>query len=113
VNAYEISRSADGGVDVIQVSGEFDLAACGAFRAETRDLHPELLVVDLRDATFLDSHALGALIELHDRAQLEDFPMAIFRPTGYAGRIFSITGTEGHLPLYDATVPVLAQMNYG
>ena len=113
MDAYEISCSADAGVDVVRVAGEFDLDACPTFRETTGDLRPELLVLDLREATFIDSHALGALIELHNRAQQDGFRMAIVRPNGYADRIFSITGTEGHLPLYDERVPVLAQMNYG
>jgi len=109
----EITRWADGGVHVVRVTGEFDLGACPAFRAESAEPARELLVVDLRQTTFLDSHALGALIELNNRAQSAGFRLAIMRPDGHANRIFSVTGTDGSLPLYDPRVPVLAQMNYG
>jgi hypothetical protein len=38
---------------------------------------------------------------------------AILRPKGRADWIFRLTGIDGHLPLYDDGVPLLAQFNYG
>jgi anti-anti-sigma factor len=113
LNAYDITVWDDGGIHVVQVTGEFDVSACQPFR-EAADVHGfELVVVDLRDASFIDSHALGELIALHNRAQREEFRLAIIRPQGHADRIFNITGSDGHLPLHDERIPLLAQMNYG
>ena len=64
-------------------------------------------------ATFLDSCALRELIELHRQTDLRGTRLAILRPDGQADRIFRLTGMDGHLPLYDEKVPVLAEFNFG
>lgn len=110
---FEITARDDGAIRVIEVTGEFDLNALSEFREAATPQQLEMVVVDLRETTFLDSHALGALIKLHNRAQEGGFRLAVIRPAGYANRIFSITGADGHLPLYDERVPILAHMNYG
>jgi anti-anti-sigma factor len=69
--------------------------------------------VDLRKATFLDSSALGELIALQRRTEMRGARLAILRPEGPADRIFKLTGIDGHLPLYDDRVPLLAEFNYG
>lgn len=113
MDTYEITAWDDGGVHVAQVAGEFDMTACARFREESRFGDSELVVVDLRRATFLDSHALGELIALQREASRLGVHFAILRPEGPADRIFKLTGMDGHLPLYDERVPVLAQFNYG
>lgn len=110
---FEIGAWDDGGVRVVQVVGEFDMAACPQFRAAGERHDAELVVVDLRRATFLDSCALGELFALHRQAVATGSKLAILRPEGAADRIFKLTGMESHLPLYDDRVPLLAQFNYG
>ena len=110
---FEVCAWDDAGVHVVRVSGEFDVAACRCFRDASDRADAELVVVDLRGATFLDSSALEELIALHDRAERHGSRLAILRPEGMADRIFRLTGIDGHLPLYDDRVPVLAQFNYG
>ena len=110
---FEIGTWEDGGVHVVRVNGEFDIAACERFRESSAFNGAELVVIDLRGTTFLDSHALGELIALQRETTARDRPLAILRPVGEADRIFKLTGIDGHLPLYDERVPVLAQFNYG
>ena len=69
--------------------------------------------MDLRETTFLDSAALGELIALQRRTQMRRSRLAILRPEGKADWIFTITGIDSHLPLYDDRVPLLAEFNYG
>jgi anti-anti-sigma factor len=113
LKTVDIATWDDAGVHVVQVNGDFDAAACTSFRAASACEGAELLVIDLRRATFLDSHALGELIALHREASTGDTHLAILRPVGAADRIFKLTGIDSHLPLYDERVPVLAQFNYG
>jgi anti-anti-sigma factor len=100
-------------VRVVRVTGEFDIAGCGRFRTAVERDDAEMTVVDLRGATFLDSCALRELIELHRIVDLRGTRLAILRPDGQADLIFKLTGMDGHLPLYDEKVPLLAQFNYG
>jgi anti-anti-sigma factor len=69
--------------------------------------------VDLRRTTFLDSCALGELITLHRRVDRRGARLAILRPEGKADLIFQLTGIDGHLPMYDERIPVLAEFNFG
>jgi anti-anti-sigma factor len=110
---YEVRSWDDAGVHVVQVSGEFDIAACKRFRAASDRDDAELTVVDLRRATFLDSSALGELISLQRRVGQRGARLGILRPEGHADRLFKLTGMETHLPLYDDRVPLLAEFNYG
>jgi len=113
VNGFELTAWDDAGVHVIRVAGEFDMTACEQFREKSASDEAELVVVDLRRATFLDSSALGELITLQRDTDRRGKHFAILRPEGHADRIFKLTGMDGHLPLYDERVPVLAQFNFG
>ena len=103
----------DANVHVVRVTGEFDMAACSTFRRARAFDESELVVVDLRSTTFLDSHAMGELISLQRETSRTGTHYAILRPEGAADRIFKLTGMDTHLPLYDERVPVLAQFNFG
>jgi anti-sigma B factor antagonist len=109
----EVTAWDDAGIHVVRVSGEFDIAACMRFRGDSEREDAEFVVVDLRQVTFLDSAALGELILLHRRTCARECPLAILRPEGEADRLFTLTGIDGHLPLYDDRVPILAHFNYG
>ena len=110
---FEMVAWDDAGVRVVRVTGEFDIAACERFRAAADRPNAEIVVVDLRGATFLDSCALRELIELQRLADLRNKRLAILRPNGPADLIFRLTGIESHLPLYDEKVPLLAEFNFG
>ncbi len=113
MQTFEMTGWDDGGVGVVEVVGEFDMATCERFRDESGFDGSELLVVDLRRATFLDSNALGELIALQRETAVRGAHYAILRPEGHADRIFRLTGMDAHLPLYDGRVPIVAQFNYG
>ena len=103
----------DAAVHVVRVTGEFDITACDRFRAAADREDAEIVVVDLAGTTFLDSSALGELITLQRRVEQRGARLAILRPEGRANLIFQLTGIDGHLPLYDERVPVLAEFNFG
>ena len=55
---------------VINVAGRFDFSAHQAFRSAYEDLDspPQKYAVDMNEATYLDSSALGMLLLLRDHA---------------------------------------------
>ena len=110
---FDVGAWDDAAVHVVRVTGEFDIAAADQFRAASDRDDSELVVVDLRRATFLDSSALGELITLQRRVEGRGARLAILRPAGRADWIFTVTGIDGHLPLYDESVPLLAEFNFG
>ena len=62
--------SEDGSKLTIAIKGRFDFAKHQAFRDAYEKLHtkPQSVVVDLKEATYLDSSALGMLLMLRDYA---------------------------------------------
>jgi anti-anti-sigma factor len=113
MESFEVRAWDDAGVHVVRVAGDFDVSGCRRFRDASERPDAELVVVDLRNATFLDSAALSELISLQRRTESHGSRLAILRPGGKADRIFKITGIDGHLPLYDERVPLLAEFNFG
>jgi len=110
---FDVGAWDEAGVHVVRVSGEFDLSGCDRFRDASERPDAELVVVDLSETTFLDSSALSELIRLQRLTQRRGSRLAILRPAGRADRIFKLTGMDGHLPLYDERVPLLAEFNFG
>ena len=62
MESFEVTAWDDAGVHVVRVCGDFDLSGCGRFRDASERPDAELVVVDLRNATFLDSSSLSELI---------------------------------------------------
>jgi anti-anti-sigma factor len=113
MQTFEVRAWDDAGVHVVEVSGEFDMAACDRFREASECDDAKLVVIDLRRVSFLDSCGLRELIDVHRLADLHRTRLAILRPRGEADSIFKLTGMDGHLPLFDEKVPVLAEFNFG
>jgi anti-anti-sigma factor len=113
METFEVRAWEDGAVHIVRVTGEFDLAASKSFRDAVERPDAELVVVDLRAATFIDSGALGELIALQRRVESRGARLAILRPAGKADQIFKLTGIDGHMPVYDERVPLRAQLNFG
>lgn len=68
--AVTVHPSEDGSQLVIRVKGRFDFSAHQAFR-QSYEAAPETVtqyVIDMSDATYLDSSALGMLLLLRDHA---------------------------------------------
>jgi anti-sigma B factor antagonist len=97
----EIERR-DGAV-VVHLVGELDLYNAPVLRAALLDVaaaQPERLVIDLQEVDFVDSTALGVLIET--RAKLENknaFLLAAPGPDTH--RALTISGLDRHLSLHD------------
>ena len=105
-----------GGVDrlsgavVIHLVGELDLYNAPEVRAALLELcseQPERLVVDLGDVDFVDSTALGVLIEA--RTKLEDRTTFLLAAPGLeTNRALSISGLDQHLAVHDTVDAALA-----
>jgi anti-sigma B factor antagonist len=105
-----------GGVDrrngavVIHLVGELDLYNAPEVRTALLELcseQPERLVVDLGEVDFVDSTALGVLIEA--RTKLEDRKTFLLAAPGLeTHRALSISGLDQHLAVHDTVDSALA-----
>ena len=88
---------------VLSLAGELDLYNAPALREALQDAvarSPERLVVDLAEVTFIDSTALGALVEA--RSQLRDGgAFALAAPGLEVRRALEVSGLDRHFAVHE------------
>ncbi|MET0419910.1 MAG: STAS domain-containing protein [Actinoplanes sp.] len=96
-DSFKIDResAADGTVVLLKLTGELDINA----RDDLRDTFRSALddgaadiVVDLGGVTFLDSEALGGLIDGYNAAQARTVGFRVVNARGLVDRVLSISG---------------------
>jgi anti-sigma B factor antagonist len=84
------------------LEGELDLAGAPAVDAELKRIDeskPELLVIDLRALTFMDSTGLGVLVEALRRATSAGYQLAVVRGPMAVQRVLEISKLDSALHL--------------
>jgi anti-sigma B factor antagonist len=98
----------DGGV-VVHLVGELDLYNASEVRAALLEVcseQPSRLVVDLAEVDFVDSTALGVLIEARSKLQnRQSFLLAA--PGRETHRALTISGLDRHLAVHDSVETAL------
>ncbi len=103
---YELSiGEADGAHVRLSVHGDVDLAVapllldsilCAAISYDQHEI-----VVDLAEARFFDSTALGALVEAHNRLREGSSRLVVVNPSPVVARMFEITRLDAVLDVRD------------
>ena len=97
------------GAIVVHLVGELDLYNAPEVRETLLELcaeQPERLVVDLAEVDFVDSTALGVLIEA--RTKLENRRMFLLAAPGHeTHRALTISGLDQHLAVHDTVESAL------
>ena len=92
------SLSTDGGVIVLRLSGELDLATVADIQRSVDAIAaqaPEHLVIDLTEVTFMDSSGIALLLEIaQSRPRTE-----LRNPTPLIRRVLEMTGLTEILPI--------------
>ncbi len=88
--------SADGQELTIYIQGRFDFSTHQAFRDAYQRVSetPKRYVIDLKDATYLDSSALGMLLLLRDHAGGESAMIRLINCSPEVRKILSISNFE-------------------
>jgi anti-sigma B factor antagonist len=88
---------------VVHLRGELDLHNAdevGAALRQAAEAAPRRLVVDLAEVEFLDSTALGVLIET--RSRLARDVLVLARPRFETRRALQVSGLDRHLQVHDS-----------
>lgn len=105
-----IAVEQDGEAYVVRLGGELDLYNVEQVRTAllgVADKAPERLVLDLAEVEFIDSTALGALIEA--RASLPNRRgLLLAAPNLDTRRALQVSGLDRHLPVHDSVGDALA-----
>lgn len=89
--------SDDGQKLTISIKGRFDFAKHQAFRESYEQLdnqRPNSVVVDLKEATYLDSSALGMLLLLRDHAGGDDSDVRLVNSSSDVRKILAISNFD-------------------
>jgi anti-sigma B factor antagonist len=98
----------EGGV-VVRLGGELDLYNADEVRsalASAIDGGPERVVIDMADVEFIDSTALGVLIEA--RSKLGRPSLLLAAPQLETRRTLQVSGLDRHLPVHDSVDDALS-----
>lgn len=95
VSKEETCRLRDGGSScVLEIRGRFDYNSHANFRRATADALAlpavQEYVVDLRAADYLDSSALGMLLNFNDAAQAKGRKVVLAHPSGLVQQILDV-----------------------
>lgn len=97
------------GATVVRLGGELDLYNADAVRAGLADAiagGPGRVVVDMSQVEFIDSTALGVLIEA--RSKLGKDGLALASPQIETRRALEVSGLARHLPVHDTVDDALS-----
>ena len=104
------TKLTDDGTATVTVHGEIDYANCDdvaqAIRDAVAEWAPARLRVDLRNATFMDSTGLGALIEGYRAATEAECEYAVVNATASFRRVLTVTGLSELFGLLPEESPV-------
>jgi anti-sigma B factor antagonist len=109
---FAVSEAVVGGVPIVAVRGEIDIATAPQFRHRLMTLadgNPPLAIVDLDAVTFLDSTALGVLVNAVDerRDAGGDVHFVVTEP--HVIKVLSITGLDEVFSIYPDLVGALSR----
>ena len=103
-NEFNVEVSGNGSATVLTVTGELDLATSPALEAELERASsgPELVILDLRCVTFMDSTGLSLLVKAQRRAQDSRRRLAVVKGGAQVQRLLTLTGVAERLTLIDS-----------
>lgn len=110
---YLSEHAAEGDVHVIRIGGyvDFDVAPQLKKRVVQRiEAGDRLLVIDLSDAGFIDSTAIGVLVGALKRLRDAGGSLAVVCANDNVRGIFEIVGLENVIPLYSSCEDALAAL---
>jgi len=97
-------KKTDTNVPVIHLRGEIDLHTCGIFRDALRELIEKsqyIILIDLSLVPYLDSAALGVLVDAERRVREHEGRIGLVGATPFVRRAFEITRLVKVFKLYD------------
>jgi anti-anti-sigma factor len=86
------------------LAGEFDLSNAAQVEDALKEIErerPPLLVLDLRELTFMDSTGLRVMVSADARARDDSRRLAVVQGPESVHRVFRITGLDDHLEIVE------------
>ncbi len=100
-------------IPIINLKGEIDLHTCATFRDTLRELIENKdydIVINLAEVPYLDSAALGVLVDAVRRVREHDGSISLVATTPFVRRAFEITRLVKIFQLYEDNDAALAEI---
>jgi anti-anti-sigma factor len=100
----ELHTEKSGGTVTMRLAGEIDLSQASRFHDElerAEALEPEILIVDLRGLTFMDSTGLRMLLGMRRSCEEAGRRLAIIRGQQQVQDLFRVAGLEDAFEILD------------
>jgi len=104
MSLLDLNISTSDGRILASLRGEVDLSTVSEVNArfdEALEDTPDLLVLDLREVTFLDSSGLRMLLRLDERQRSAGKKLAVVRGGRRVARVLELTGADERLTIVD------------
>jgi anti-anti-sigma factor len=87
----------------IQLTGELDLATAPILQWHLRDAlaHARMVVLDLRQLSFMDAAGLHVICDASESAEAQDRRLVLVRGPAQVDRVFTLTGLSEKLYMVD------------
>jgi anti-anti-sigma factor len=99
-----ITEPDDSGAAWVHLAGELDMYTTPQLvwtLSEPLLVQAPLVVIDLRDLTFIDTAGLDAIVAANVRARRRDRRLLVVRGTPHVHQIFTLTKAAGELEILD------------
>jgi anti-anti-sigma factor len=102
----------DGEMMRLALAGEFDLSNASQVEDALKEVEtdrPSLLVIDLRELTFMDSTGLRVMVSADARARDDSRRLVVVQGPESVHRVFRITGLDDHLDIVETPEAALVE----
>jgi anti-sigma B factor antagonist len=106
-------REIDATTHLVELGGEIDLYTAPEFKQRVSgaiESGKRRLVVDLSDATFIDSTTLGVLVGAEKQLRASEGTVVLVCPEPNIRKVFDITGLDRVFPMHDTRDAALAEL---
>jgi anti-anti-sigma factor len=102
---FRVDAKVEGRVATVAVFGDIDLSTVATLETRTRQLIEDRelshLIIDLREATFLDSNGIHLLLALHEDTRRDHYRLVIVRGPDEVHRALKVVGVQQELLIVD------------
>lgn len=87
----------------VDLAGELDLSGCPGLERTLEEAHvlSNLVVLDMRELTFMDSGAAHVIVNASINARRAGMGLVVARGSSQVDDVFTLTGTAQHVELFD------------
>ncbi|MFG2005436.1 STAS domain-containing protein [Spirillospora sp. NPDC048911] len=101
----QVTAEPHDGLTVVRLRGELDIANADDLRRElhaARREHGDIMILDLEDLEFMDSHGLSVIISCYKVTTAAGGGVSLAAPRPIVRRTLEVTGLTGRLTVFDS-----------